>query len=249
MDIKPLKREKLKKKETIFTVIEKTTLNVDDTFLIQLSPNKKMTFASGDLLAIYPENEPVKRLYSIGKIGSNIVLSIKKHDLGKCSNYLNQLNTNAMVNATIEHNSNFHFPKHSKEVIMIANGTGIAPFLGMIQENKKQVKTHLFWGGRTQASFGLYSDLVDNVFTNKTLTSIHVAYSQAYEQKVYVQDLLLEQQQLISKALQNGSTVMLCGSVAMQSAVLDVLEQITETQLNLPLSTFKNQDLIKMDCY
>lgn len=249
LDVKPPAIEVAARKTSLFTVSHKTDVNKDQTFLIYLIPNKKLKFTSGDLLAIYPENDAVKRLYSIGKIDSKVVLSIKKHDLGKCSNYLNELNTNDMISASIERNPNFHFPKHNKDVIMIANGTGIAPFLGMIQGNTKQVKTHLFWGGRTQASFGLYSELVDNAFANKTLTSIHVAYSQAYEQKIYVQDLVLEQQNFISKSLQNGATIMICGSVAMQSAILEILEQITKTQLGLPLSTFENREQIKMDCY
>jgi sulfite reductase (NADPH) flavoprotein alpha-component len=42
---------------------------------------------------------------------------------------------------------------------------------------------------------------------------------------------------------------MLCGSLAMQNEVLDVLEEITSTYLNRPLSDFENQQQILMDCY
>jgi len=249
LDITSIDNDNIRKNEKTFIVKKKTTLNVDHSFLIELKPLKRTRFTSGDLLAIYPNNDTVKRLYSIGKIENSILLSIKKHDLGKCSNMFYQLKTNDMITATIERNPHFYIPKKAKEVIMIANGTGIAPFLGMINNNKKLIKTHLFWGGRTQESFGMYSELVDNAFANKTLSGIHVAYSRAYEKKIYVQDLLLEQKDFIGQALQNGSIIMLCGSVAMQNAVLDVLEQITTTQLNCPLSTFEDLGQIKMDCY
>lgn len=249
LKLSPITNTKSRKKDITFLVKDKSPLNVDHSFLLTLKPTKRTPFTSGDLLAIYPNNDPVKRLYSIGKLNDSIVLSVKKHELGKCSNILYQLKTNDMITATIERNSNFYIPKHAKEVIMIANGTGIAPFLGMINDNKKQIKTHLFWGGRTQESFGMYSQLVDNAFANKTLSSIHVAYSRVYDKKIYVQDLLLEQKDFISKAIQNGSVIMLCGSMSMQNAVLQTLEQIITTQLNCSLSTLENSGQLKMDCY
>ncbi len=76
------------------------------------------------------------------------MLSIKKHQLGVCSSYLRQLRVGDFITSKIQQNKDFHFPNRAKEVILIANGTGIAPFLGMIEKNNK-TKVHLFWGGRT----------------------------------------------------------------------------------------------------
>ncbi len=249
LDIPRFKNKKQAKKELPFTVISKTTTNVDDSFLIRLKPNKKAKFTSGDLLSIYPKSDPVERLYSVGKIDDDIILSIKKHHLGKCSNYLDKLKQNDMISASIKRNYDFHFPINSKEVVMIANGTGMTPFLGMINNNEKQIKTHLFWGGRTRESFGLYSKMIDEAFANKSLTSVHTAYSREQEQKIYVQDLLQEQSPFICELLQNGGVIMICGSVAMQSKVLEILGEMTSSKLNLPLSEFENREQIKMDCY
>ena len=249
LDVPLLTERKSAKKELPFKVVDKTVSNVDDSFLIRLKPNKKTKFTSGDLLSIYPENDPVERLYSVGKLDDDIILSIKKHHLGKCSNYLDKLKENDMISASIRRNRDFHFPTNAKEVVMIANGTGIAPFLGMINNNEKQIKTHLFWGGRTQESFGIYSKIIDEAFTNKTLSSIHIAYSREQEQKAYVQDLLLEQTSFICDLLQDGGTIMICGSVAMQSNLLDYLGKMTASKLNLPLSEFEKREQIKMDCY
>ncbi|WP_405571916.1 PepSY domain-containing protein [Winogradskyella sp. Asnod2-B02-A] len=237
------------KKINEFKVINKTEPNSDDSFLVQLRSHKKIKFKSGDLLSLYPEADFIERQYSIGKIDNDIILSIKKHKFGVCSNYFNNLKINEIVKAKITRNLDFHFPTDAKEVVMIANGTGIAPFLGMINENHNIIKTHLFWGGRTQDSLGIYENIIDSAFSKKTLSCFHVAYSQEQKTKIYVQDLITEHQELITRVLNSNGVVMICGSVAMQNRVLEILNKITTEQLNKPLSTFKNNEQIRMDCY
>ena len=65
----------------------------------------------------------------------------------------------------------------------------------------------------------------------------------------YVQDLLLEQKELIVKVLSNGGVIMICGAIAMQNQVLDLLEELSKSRLERPLSDFENNDQLKMDCY
>ncbi|CAL2104505.1 conserved membrane protein of unknown function [Tenacibaculum sp. 190130A14a] len=227
-----------RKKQQNFKVIHKTPLNIDDSFLLRLQPTKKLNFSSGDLLAITPKEDNIKRLYSIGKIENDILLSIKKHELGICSNLLFKLEEQESIKAVIEKNKDFHFPKKSKELILIANGTGIAPFLGMLNTT---TKTHLFWGGRTKESLKLYDAYLQN-------NNIHVAYSQK-NNKEYVQDLVANQKDLVSSVLQNDGTIMICGSIAMMKSVLIVLNQITLEKLNTRLTTFHKRNQIKTDCY
>ena len=143
-------------------MIKRTELNVDDTFLLQLRPKKKIKFQSGDLLAFRPNRNEAARQYSIAKVNGDILLSIKKHDKGLCSTYFSELNVSDVITATIEYNNDFHFPKENKNVVLIANGTGIAPFLGMIQENSGQQNISLFWGGRTKRSVELYADTLND---------------------------------------------------------------------------------------
>ncbi len=237
-----------KKRLKSFEVLNITDCNLDDTFLLQLKPFKKQKFKSGDLLAFYPEEDHIERLYSIGKIDNTILLSIKKHEFGICSNKLSALEQHAMIKAKIKRNLDFHFPIYAKEVIMIANGTGIAPFLGMLNENTRHVKTHLFWGGRNQKSFQIYTEQIDKAFKQGHLSSIHMAYSQERE-KAYIQNVIKEKEQLVCSALQNEGVVMICGSIAMQNGVLETLNAITESKLKQPLSEFENNEQIKMDCY
>ncbi|MEO1031922.1 MAG: PepSY domain-containing protein [Bacteroidota bacterium] len=230
-------------------VVYNSGCNSDDTFLLQLKPIKKQKFQSGDLLAFYPEEDHIERQYSIGRVEDTILLSIKKHEFGICSKQLSTLTQQTMTKAKIKRNLDFHFPSYAKEVVMIANGTGIAPFLGMINENTSEVKTHLFWGGRTQESFELYSEFIDKAFKRNYLKGFHIAYSQEQEEKIYVQDIIQEKQDLISKVLNNEGVIMICGSIAMQNRVLEVLNAITMSKLKQPLSAFENNEQIKMDCY
>ncbi|WP_199269161.1 PepSY domain-containing protein [Polaribacter sp. L3A8] len=237
------------KKEQEFTVINKTPINTDDTFLIQLKPNKKTSFESGDLLSITPKNETRSRLYSIAKIDNTILLSIKKHEFGLCSTYFNSLHTADRMVASIQKNAAFHLSKKAKEVVLIANGTGIAPFLGMINGGKSKTKVHLFWGGRTSESFNIYKNNINTAIENKGLTSFYAAYSQEEKEKIYVQDILEQQATLIANTLKNGNTIMICGSIAMQKGVTKVLEEISKKHLQSSLHKFEENNQIKTDCY
>lgn len=239
-------QEKMKKK-TSFQVIKRTALNSDQTFLLQLKPNKKSRFQSGDLLKFYPDNESSARFYSIGRVNRDILLSIKKHSYGVCSNYFSGLEPNDLIYANIQHNKEFHFPKTAKEVVLIANGTGIAPFLGMIQEHHKNTKTHLFWGGRTKASFEVYQQAIDKALSEKTLDSLHIAYSKESEQSKYVQELLLEYAATIAGILSRKGIIMICGSLAMETGVREALNRIVKSRLNVDLDHFEKQ--VKADCY
>lgn len=234
------------KNSQLFKVVSKSKINIDHSFLIELKPEKKAKFTSGDLLSIIPKNDPVERLYSIAKVNNNILLSIKKHEFGKCSNYLNTLKLNDIMTASIKENKDFHLPKKAKEVIMIANGTGIAPFLGLINnDNQNNTKNYLFWGGRTKGAYQTYSKHIDKAFYNKTLSGIFISFSKEESQKKYVQHTLQEKEDLISRVLKNKGIIMICGSVAMEKGVLKTLNTISESKLNTPL----NMNLIKTDCY
>ncbi|MCG1036929.1 PepSY domain-containing protein [Polaribacter sargassicola] len=238
-----------KEKEQIFTVLNKTKNNIDDTFLIELKPSRKTKFKSGDLLSITPKDETRNRLYSVAKINKTILLSVKRHEFGFCSNFLNNIDINDKLVASIQPNKNFHFPKKTQEVILIANGTGLAPFLGMMNTKKSKTKIHLFWGGRTKESLDIYKKQIDLSLKNKTLTSFYTAFSQAQKNKVYIQDVILSKPELIANTLKNGNHIMICGSLNMYKGVLKALNKITKEQLNSTVDKFIENNQIKSDCY
>tara|TARA_B100000787_G_scaffold170146_1_gene164357 strand:- start:7602 stop:9794 length:2193 start_codon:yes stop_codon:yes gene_type:complete len=243
-----LKEDKKPQKNVVtFKVIDKTALNEDKTFLIRLKTASETKYKAGDLLEIYPKQDTVVRYYSIGSINDDILLSIKKHSQGICSTYLSQLKKGSVVFGHIKKNKKFYFPNQCKEVILISNGTGIAPFLGMLNENKSQVRTHLFWGGRNKSSFSLYGDLITEAIQLKQLNSLSIAFSREQEEKKYVQQLIAESSEIVLRVLVQKGIIMICGSLAMESGVKEVLASITKSKMNLELNEFSNQ--IKSDCY
>lgn len=245
LKIEPTKSKK-KRKEISFEVIHKTELNIDNTFLLWLKPKQKVKFTSGDLLSLIPHNSEIARQYSIAKLGDAILLSIKKHEFGKGSSFLFNSKKGDIINASLETNAHFHFPKKTRSVLLIANGTGIAPFLGML-ENHKSSTIKVLWGGRHQHSFEIYQDVVNSAIVNNANFYIDKCYSQT-EGKEYVQDLVEKQQDEIISIIKNQGTIMICGSLAMQHGVLEVLEKILKVH-GTSIDTLINNQQLKMDCY
>jgi len=117
----------------------------------------------------------------------------------------------------------------------------------MLDENT-QTPIRLTWGGRTESSFDHYKEFIDLSISKGHLKDYQLSLSQVAKKR-YVQDLLSQQQKEISETLEKGGVFMICGSIAMQHSVLDVLEEIATTQLQVPLSEFENNGQLLMDCY
>jgi sulfite reductase (NADPH) flavoprotein alpha-component len=230
-----------------FKVVTRSNINDDQTFLLKLKSTNKEAFRSGDLLEIYPKEETKARQYSIAATNNEILLIIKKHTHGVCSTYLSDIKKGGTCYGRIQKNKNFNFPNRCKEVILISNGTGIAPFLGMLNENTNQIPTHLFWGGRKKSSFKLYKDFIKKAIRENKLSSISIAYSREINEKKYVQELIEQNPEIVIRVLSQNGVIMICGSLAMEADVKKILSSITMSRMNLELEKFKNQ--IRTDCY
>jgi sulfite reductase (NADPH) flavoprotein alpha-component len=230
-----------------FTMLENPNINNDDTSLIKLRPNNSLDFQSGDLLSIIPEGSKKPRMYSIARIENDIVLSVKKHNTGICSAYLCGLQKGDVISAYLERNESFHFVPDAPSVWLIGNGTGIAPYLGMIEENQKS-SLKLIWGGRTESSFDIYKPYVEKAIQDGRMDKYELALSRL-DSGQYVQDILAQQVNEVSEAFDTGGIFMLCGSMAMQDSVLEVLNKITNTKLNRSLSSFQSNGQLLKDCY
>lgn len=245
LQIAPPKRKK-KLKKIAFEVTQRTQLNIDDTFLLRLKPKRKVKFTSGDLLSVFPNGSEIARQYSIAKMGDEILLSIKKHEFGKGSSFLFELKKGDLFKAAIEANPDFHFPNNVNSAILIANGTGIAPFLGMMAENKN-TSIKLFWGGRSKESSTIYDSILEIENLKNHDITIQKCFSRE-QNKQYVQDLVIQQNDFILENFASGGTVLICGSLAMQHGVLEVLEEILKGS-DRTLDLLINNDQLKMDCY
>lgn len=233
-----------------FVVIDKTSVSEDNsTFKIILKPQNKSNFESGDLLAIYPANDNRERFYSIGKKDNAIQLVVKLFENGFGSGYLNQLKVGDSIQARAMSNSNFHFPKTAQNIAMIANGTGIAPFLGMIDENHSKNNIELYAGFRFDNSLtSEYRNFAEHQISKNQLKNLHFAFSRE-ENKYYVMDLIRRDDVYFAELLKNNGVVMICGALKMQKDVEVVLNEITEKHLQKPLSYFVENNQILSDCY
>lgn len=230
-----------------FEVVAKSNAhdNPDDTFLITLKPKQKVQFTSGDLLAIYPKNDHRERLYSIGKVNGHTQLSVKRLDDGLGSTFLHECQIGDCCKARLIKNKRFHIPKKATKVIMIANGTGIAPFLGMLDQNKK-TKCEAYFGLRTEQSCCLYQSQLEQHLKHQKLTKLHLAYSRQ-NNCCYVQHLLERDAAHIAKVLKNNGHIMICGSLPMYRDVMKILDDICLKHNKKPVSSYA--DNIKSDCY
>lgn len=226
-----------------FKVVEKTRVSEDNaTFKIVLKPEGRQTFQSGDLLGIYPENR--ERLYSIGKSDVNIQLMVKHYSDGLGSGLLYSQRPGDVISARIVINKSFHFPAKAPAVVMIANGTGIAPFLGMIEENKKKIPVRLYTGFRHNNSLAKeYQEFSEREVSAGRLTNYQVAFSRE-ENRQYVMDLIKKDANFFAEHLANKGVIMICGSLAMQRDVEAILAEVCKSK---DLSHCREQ--ILTDCY
>jgi sulfite reductase (NADPH) flavoprotein alpha-component len=231
-------------------VIHNTSLSAvpGDSFTVSLRPRKRLRVNSGDLLAIYPENNHRERLYSIGVIDDEIRLNIKLHADGLGSGFLQKLSAAEKINARIIRNEHFHFPRKAPEVILISNGTGIAPFLGMISQNNKCTPVHLYCGFRERSTYERYESFLEQSRYEKKVESIFVAFSRG-DEKQYVSDLVKRDANLITGILSRRGVVMICGSLAMQKDVMVMLDTICQLNTGKSISHFQSHNQILTDCY
>ncbi|MGD1947844.1 MAG: NADPH cytochrome P450 oxidoreductase family protein [Croceivirga sp.] len=247
VELKLAKEKRKRLKYIPFKVVENSELNVDDTAIIRLRPQKRVKFNSGDLLNVLPKDSQRPRLYSIAKVDGDVLLSVRKHQSGLCSTLLCDLKEGETIDAAIEKNTKFHFPHEASAVWMIANGTGIAPYLGMLKENTGAM-VQLTWGGRTQQSFQCYEHYIKEAYDFNRLEDFDAVFSRD-DKKQYVQDRLADQEEKIVQLFEDGGTFMICGSMAMQQEVLKLMDQVTMKHLDQPLSSFQENGQLLTDCY
>ncbi|MGH0176344.1 UNVERIFIED_CONTAM: hypothetical protein FKN15_072451 [Acipenser sinensis] len=116
--------------------------------------------------------------------------------------------------------SQFRLPfKTSTPVIMIGPGTGIAPFMGFIQERawlKQQGKevgeTVLYYGCRHRNEDFLYQEELEQFEKDGVLTQLNVAFSRDQAEKVYVQHLLKKNKENLWKLIHTDNAhIYICG--------------------------------------
>jgi cytochrome P450/NADPH-cytochrome P450 reductase len=155
--------------------------------------------------------------------------------VGVATNYLASLAPGDKLHVSVRGSHQaFHLPKDSKNVpvIMIAAGTGIAPFRGFIQERAAQLAAGrvlapalLFYGCRTPENDLIYSDLLKR-WEQLGAVSLRFAFSRqsdASEGCKYVQDRLYHDRAEVVELFNSGAKLFVCGSRQVGDGVQDML--------------------------
>jgi sulfite reductase (NADPH) flavoprotein alpha-component len=181
-------------------------------------------------------------------INNEIRLSVRLHPKGLGSTFLHRLKPGKKINAKLINNAHFHFPQKTAEVIMISNGTGIAPFLGMIDQNQGKIPCYLYCGFRERSSYEMYETFLDSSQAEGKLQYIQLALSREGN-KQYVYDLINRDADWLADVLSRGGVIMICGSLTMQKDVMDQLENICQAKRGVGISLYQSLGQIRTDCY
>lgn len=139
----------------------------------------------------------------------------RKHN-GACSVYLaDRVKVGDTVDCWLRINKNFALPEdNSKDIIMVGPGTGIAPFIGFLQERahqKAEGKNWLFFGDRESANDFLYREELEAFQKEGVLTRLDTAFSRDQKEKVYVQHKMAEAGKELFQWLDQGAAIYVCG--------------------------------------
>ena len=185
------------------------------------------------------------RLYSIAsapeEVGEEVHLTVGvlhyEHDgktySGAASGYLGErLPEDGAVRVFVEPNPNFRLPDDpNAAIIMIGNGTGIAPFRAFMQARvAREVpgKNWLVFGNPHFTEDFLYQTEWQGWQKDGYLHRYSLAWSRDQAEKVYVQDKLREEAANVWQWLKDGAHVYICGDAArmakdVERALLDII--------------------------
>ncbi len=148
---------------------------------------------------------------------------------GMCSRFVaDELKTGDSLTAYVVENELFRLPADNSGIIMIAQGTGIAPFRAFMQDIEiqgKSNKTWLFFGNPHFTTDFLYQTEWQQWKKKKLLSNIDLAWSRDQKEKIYVQHLLEQKSKEVFDWIENGAHIYICGGKNMGKGVQYTLLQ------------------------
>lgn len=134
----------------------------------------------------------------------------------------------------VQPNKHFHLPEDkATDIIMVGPGTGIAPFRSFIEERavtQATGRSWLFFGDQHEATDFIYKEELEMYQRDGVLTKLETAWSRDTEQKVYVQNKMLDNGKELFDWIKNGAYFFVCGDKQrmakdVHSALIDVIEK------------------------
>ncbi|MFG5862335.1 sulfite reductase subunit alpha [Metapseudomonas sp. CR1201] len=144
---------------------------------------------------------------------------------GVCSAFLADRADNGEVPIFIQKSAHFRVPADPyRPMIMVGPGTGIAPFRAFLQERQAagaKGRNWLFFGEQRQASDFYYRDELEAWLASGHLHRLDTAFSRDQEEKIYVQQRMLEHGAELWRWLEDGAHFYVCGDASRMARDVD----------------------------
>ncbi|XP_045467260.1 NADPH-dependent diflavin oxidoreductase 1 [Harmonia axyridis] len=183
-----------------------------------------------------------------------------KERVGLCSNFLAGLQPGDILTAWIRKGS-FKFPTDAVPIIMVGPGTGLAPFRNYIFEcaHKGIASANniiLFFGCRNESKDFLCAEELRKFHDERRLNLI-CAFSRDQEQKVYVQDKIRENNNLIWNHLKRKCLIFIAGNAKcmpqdVRQAFIDVCKEcgnMTDNEAEDFISRMERENRYQTECW
>ncbi|GGU96112.1 bifunctional reductase [Streptomyces albospinus] len=194
-----------------------------------------------DWTAVLKRLQP--RLYSISSSPlahpSEVRLTVSvvryTNDLGRdragvCSTYLADRADDGPVQVFVQRSPHFRPPADpTTPMIMVGPGTGVAPFVGFLEDRRARGHTGpnwLFFGEQRQATDFYHRQDLEAYRASGHLDRLDLAFSRDQRNKIYVQDRMRENGARLWQWLQDGAHFYVCGDAGRMAK--DVDKALTE---------------------
>ncbi len=186
-------------------------------------------------------NSHLPRLYSVSSPRdgersnyNNLSLTVKREDMGLCSNYVCDLKTGDKVQVTGPFGSTFLMPEDPQaRLLMVCTGTGSAPMRAFTMRRQRTIGEKsggmtLFFGARTADSLPYFGPLNK---VPESLLKTHMVFSRTPgEPKEYVQDRLRAEEDAVADLLADPNCyIYICGLRGMEEGVEKAFTNISES--------------------
>ncbi|MGW7821781.1 molybdopterin-dependent oxidoreductase [Streptomyces puniciscabiei] len=144
---------------------------------------------------------------------------------GVCSPFLADAGPGAPVPVRVQRAPHFRPPADpATPAVMVGPGTGIAPFIGFLQDRRARghrAPNWLFFGEQHRATDFYYEEELTAFLAGGTLTRLDTAFSRDQRAKVYVQDRMREHGPLVWSWLRDGAHFYVCGDASRMAKDVD----------------------------
>ncbi|MBX9742799.1 MAG: sulfite reductase subunit alpha [Chthoniobacterales bacterium] len=162
--------------------------------------------------------------------------SLGRQRKGVCSTFLaHRVTEEIPVSVFIHSAKHFRLPEdHSRDIIMVGPGTGIAPFRAFLHDRRASGasgKHWLFFGDQRSETDFLYREELKAFQKEGTLHRLDTAFSRDQTEKIYVQHRMRENAKELYTWLEEGAYFYVCGDASrMAKDVEQMLHEVVAKQ-------------------